>query len=105
MSERLPECWTTCLNAATSADEIVRLSREYLSTWSETERARLPGNCIPPPMRSMNDVSDYAYTLAQEQLAFDGPYVGRMLLDRMASFFTFASSRLANLAFLSRARI
>jgi hypothetical protein len=96
----LGEPWATRL-ATASAPEIVALANEYVATWREDEVMRLPPGCVPPRMRTADDISSYALTLTRAQLAFAGPAATEALLERLAVFFLVAASRLAHLGFIA----
>ncbi|MGE5616587.1 MAG: hypothetical protein ACM3X5_06700 [Bacillota bacterium] len=99
----LPASWLSRLNFAASPEEIVRIAVDYLATgWNETQLARLPDGCRPPPLDAPQDVSAYAFTLMRAQLEQPGPAAAELLLDRMAVFFNYASMRVAYLAHIDR---
>jgi len=100
----LPE-WTRRLGVATNPEQIVQLAKRFLEMHGEDERSRLPPNCLPPAIHTPQDVCNYAFRLTQEQLKFDGPLNAGLLLDRMALFFSLASSRIAQLAHIARIRV
>jgi hypothetical protein len=101
----LPPEWTTRLGGATSPDQIVQLAKRFVAMQDEIERSRLPSHCLPPSLQTPQDVCNYAFRLTQEQLRFDGPLGAGLLLDRMALFFSLASSRIAQLAHIARIRV
>ena len=71
----------------------------------ENEQLRLPSHCMPPSLQTPQDICNYAFRLTQEQLKFEGPLGASLLLDRMALFFSLASSRVAQLAHIARIRV
>jgi len=100
----LPE-WTMRLGVATSAEQIVQLVTRFIDSHDENELSRLPSHCHPPPIHTPQEVCNYAFRLTQEQLKFEGTRDTGLLLDRMALFFSLASSRIAQLAHIARIRV
>jgi hypothetical protein len=90
------------LNAAQRTEEVVAIANEFIDSWDESERSRLPAGCMPPVLRSVQDLNAYALTLTQVQLEFAGSLARGALLDRMTLFFNYASTRAAQLAYLAR---
>jgi hypothetical protein len=90
---------------ATDPEQIVQLANRFVAAHDESERARLPSHCLPPAIETPQDVCNYAFRLTQEQLRFGGPLGPGLLLDRMALFFSLASSRIAQLAHIARIRV
>jgi hypothetical protein len=101
----LPETWTTRLGIATKPEQIVELAKRFVEAQDQGERSRLPSHCVPPPIHTPQDVCNYAFRLTQEQLKFEGPLGAGLLLDRLALFFSLASSRIAHLAHIARIRV
>jgi len=99
----LPDTWAMQIGLAVTPEQIVLVARQFIDTWHEGDIARLPAGCAPPFLRTPQDVSDYAFTLTQAQLQFDGTLTLGLVLDRMTVFFTFASSRIAHLQHIARA--
>jgi hypothetical protein len=92
------ECRYQELSRATTADEIVRVTREYLSSWSVEELERLPDSCRPGRVKSPQDIENWADLLSvHSSKATLYPEDDRKL-DRMASHFLIASVRLRQLA-------
>jgi len=100
----LPE-WTARLGVASSPEQIVQLAKRFLDMHDEKTLSRLPLHCQPHPIHTPQEVCNYAFRLTQEQLRFDGPLDAGLLLDRMALFFSLASSRIAQLAHIARIRV
>jgi len=101
----LPETWSSRVGIATRPEQIVELAKRFVETQDEGERARLPSHCMPPPIHTPQDVCSYAFRLTQEQLKFEGPLGAGLLLDRLALFFSLASSRIAHLEHIDRIRV
>ena len=104
-ASNLPEMWTMRLGMATAPEQIVQLANKFIEAIDEIERARLPSPCFPPQIASPQDVCSYAFRLTQEQLRFEGSLAAGLTLDRMELFFSHASSRIAQLAHISRIRV
>ena len=79
------------------------VANDFIASWKEHELSRLPSGCLPPRMRTIEDINNYAFLLKQAQLGFAGSLSTEILLDRMAVFFRRASQRAVNLAFIDRA--
>lgn len=93
------------LGVATNPEHIVRIAKQFIEAQDESERSRLPAQCLPPRLHTPQDVCNYAFRLTQEQLKFEGALGAGLLLDRMALFFSLASSRIAQLAHIARIRV
>ena len=86
--------WQDRLSQAERTEDVLGIVIEFLATWSPEEMAKLPDACRPGEVRTAADVSECAYALAQCRLS------GEERSDefqRMASFFTSAAQRLAQL--------
>jgi hypothetical protein len=85
--------WAAPLIRATTADEVLAAVRAYLDALPLELLAALPAACRPPPIRSAQDVSSYAFVLMNRCLnrQSDAALVG------MNRYFTQASHRLAAL--------
>lgn len=92
------ECRYSDLSAAVSIDEIVRLTSEYLRSWSREELERLPDSCRPGWVRGPNDIEHWADTLAVESAKAALFADDERKLDRMTSHFLIASLRIRQLA-------
>jgi len=97
--------WAARLNMATSSQEVVSVANEYIASLSDPQHSTLPDACLPRPLRTAEDLNDYAYTLTQEQLHFVGSLAVSSLLDRLAVFFSLAATRVAHLSFIDRVRV
>ena len=93
------------LQLAATEGEVVRVANDFLSSWADDEIFRLPKECQPPPISTVQDINAFAYALTQAQLAFDGALGTGMLIDRMTVFFAYAATRSSQLLHLSRARV
>ena len=86
------------LSSAGSVDEILRVTDEYLSTWSNEEFARLPITCRPDGVRSYEDIEFWADRLKDESekaILFSDD---ETRLDRLTTHFLIASVRLRQVA-------
>jgi len=86
------------LSAAATVDEIVKVTCDYLSSWSAEELERLPDSCRPARVGGAQDIETWADRLADESgkavLFLDD----ERKLDRLTSHFLIASVRLRQLA-------
>jgi hypothetical protein len=101
----LSELWASRLHAATTPDEIVCVANDFVASWTEGDRARMPSQCLPPRLGTPQDVSAYAFALTQARLDFVGAATRTELLENMCGFMSAAAMRIAQLAHLSRAHI
>jgi hypothetical protein len=86
------------LSTATSIDEIVRVTRDYLSSWSREELERLPDSCRPAWIRNHEDIEFWADRLAAESEKAVLFLEDERRLDRLTSHFLIASVRIRQLA-------
>jgi len=100
----VPERWLSEIAVASTTEEIVVIARDYASTLTESERMRLPPQCLPPPFKSVQDVSIYALTLTRAHLAFRGALSSEILLERLMLFFAALAGRNAQIERFTRAR-
>ena len=99
------EVWLARIGLAMNIDDVVELAREYVAELTESERMRLPSNCLPPPLKQARDVNDYALTLTRAQLTFRGPLASSVVLQRMTQFFATVSGRIAQIEHAARPRV
>lgn len=85
------------LAAAASEDEIVRVTRDYLATWTRQELERLPDHCRPAWVRGAADIETWADRLAAESGKAMLVLEDERRLDRLTSHFLIASVRLRQL--------
>ena len=98
MYEPYPEgsiSWLGRLGQATSEPEVVEAAREFLATVDPAEVARLPEALRPPKLTDAEDVSAYALDLVRLDIE-RGPDTQRTL-QRLATFFSRASTRLSQI--------
>ena len=87
--------WQGRLNEASTPDDVVHVARDFLARWSPAELSALPAECMPGKIVDDEDIGRYALMLVQGSCAGDRLADGA--LQRMASFFTRASLRLAQI--------
>ena len=90
--------WDRRLNGACSTEELVSLSREFMSQWSAAQLAMLPRLCRPRMMGDIDDLMLYACVLEHEEQR-----LGRLnaILASITAFFAAASGRLPELVALA----
>ena len=93
----LPDVWMYAVEAATSEREVVVSARDYLATWTPQMISRLPEDCRPGRITSGEDISEFAFRLSQAQLSDDRCIPDRLLLERMAAFFSHAAAQIARI--------
>lgn len=89
-----PVDWQKCLWLSRSPDAVVDLVREHVATLSRDELHSLPPTCRPVRIDNAEDVARYAFYLVSERC---GSRQSPSALHRLASFFSAASARLAQL--------
>ena len=86
------------LSTAESVEDIVRVTGEYLSSWSSDDLARLPVTCRPGGVKTYEDIEFWADRLKHESeravLFSDDEFK----LDRLTTHFLIASVRLRQVA-------
>jgi hypothetical protein len=90
------------LSAAATIEEIVRVTSEYLASWSHEDLERLPDGCRPAWVKSRHDIEFWADRLACESGKASTATIhldDERKLDRMTSHFLIASVRLRQLGF------
>src|SRR5690349_3807175 len=93
--DRVPKThlWFDLLAAAGTPEEVVRVARDFLATWTPEEIARLPADCRPPrTLRFAEEVVDYAFSLVKAHVDDASQ---NEVITRMANFFAEASWRVA----------
>jgi hypothetical protein len=101
----LPDRWSMRLQFAATEGEVVRIAKDFVSSWADDELFRLPKECQPPAIWTVHDINGFAYALTRAQLAFEGPLGTGMLIDRMTVFFAYAATRSGQLLHLARAQV
>ena len=85
------------LSRASTVDEIVAVTRDYLASWSPVDLERLPDNCRPAWVRTPDDIEQWADRLAAESARAMLVLEDERRLDRLTSHFLIASVRLRQL--------
>lgn len=85
--------WHGRLNDARSAEEVVAIARDYLALWSPEELALVPPELRPGKLVDADDVSAYALSLVQAQMARGTP--GEAVVHKIGNFFSSASLRVS----------
>ena len=93
--------WQDRLDDASNVHDIVEIARDFLATWDRHEIAALPEPCRPGKIFDENDVNAYAFLLVQHDC--DGKPAAGPLIHKMASFFSNASVRLAEILDVAQA--
>jgi hypothetical protein len=78
---------------AASAEEVVRLVRDYLASRDPADLALLPQECAPPTHVARERISEFAYRLA----AYHAHDQNARLVQRISSVISRAAVRLAEL--------
>lgn len=86
--------WQQRLWLSRNSDAVVELVREHVATLSSDELCSLPPTCRPVRIDNAEDVARYAFYLVSERC---GPRESGSAVHRLASFFSAASTRLAQL--------
>jgi hypothetical protein len=86
--------WQHRLWMSRSSDAVIAVVREHVATLSGDELYSLPPTCRPVRIDNAEDVARYAFYLVSERC---GSRQGTSALHRLASFFSAASTRLAQL--------
>ena len=87
--------WQGRLSEAGTAAEVLRVAREFVARITPGELQQIPEECRPTKIVDEDDISRYALILVQRSCA--GDRMADRQLQRMASFFTRAALRLAQI--------
>lgn len=87
--------WQGRLNNATGEGEVVGIARDFVAQFDYAQVAGLPAECRPGKLVDANDITVYAFTLAQN--CTGGDTEGAVLVEKLAAFFSHASIRLARI--------
>lgn len=92
------DCKYTELSKARSIDEILAVTRDYLSGWSRADLAGLPDSCRPGRVNDRDDIERWADRLLSatrtEMLVIEN----EARLDGLTNHFLIASVRIRQLA-------
>ena len=86
--------WKERLQDAATAEQVLALTQDFLTTWSASDLASLPLAHRQIRVVEPDDIAFYAFELVREQ-CLNGD--GNKELQQMAAFFGVASGRLAQL--------
>ena len=86
------------LSSADSIDEVLRVTAEFLSSWSTDELACLPATCRPRGVSSYEDIEFWADRLKDESEKAVLFLEDEHKLDRLTTHFLIASVRLRQVA-------
>lgn len=86
------------LSSAESVDEILRVTDEFLSSWSSDELAALPATCRPGAVNSYEDIEFWADRLRDESAKALLFFEDERKLDSLTTHFLIASVRLRQVA-------
>lgn len=86
--------WQRRLWLSRSSEAVIEVVREHVATLSREEFYSLPPACRPGRIDNAEDVARYAFYLVSERC---GPRESGSAVHRLASFFSAASTRLAQL--------
>jgi hypothetical protein len=89
--------WRSLVNAASTEEEVVSATRDYVATWTPEEIARLPDDCRPGRIRDGEDIGRWAFDLATAHCAMNVEGDQEELLTKMLVFVTHAAGRLAEI--------
>jgi hypothetical protein len=88
--------WQQKVDAASQADEVVEIAREFLARFDPLEMQRLPVECRPPgKLYDGSDIGSYALDLVRH--GCEAPGEAMQLLQSLEHFFSHASMRIAQL--------
>jgi hypothetical protein len=82
------------LSVASTTEDIVRVTRDYLAAWSPRDFERLPAGCWPAWVRNENDIESWADRLAMVSAHAALVSDDELQLDRLTNHFLIASVRL-----------
>lgn len=86
------------LSTAESVEDIVRVTGEYLSSWSSEDLASLPVTCRPGGVKTYEDIEFWADRLKDESERAVLFFEDEHKLDRLTTHFLIASVRLRQVA-------
>lgn len=91
------DCKYTELSKARSVDEILAVTREYLSGWSRDDLAGLPDHCRPGRVKDRGDIELWADRLLSATRTETLVIENESRLDRLTHHFLIASVRIRQL--------
>jgi hypothetical protein len=87
--------WHAFLIVAHTEEDVIRLTREYVATWSPEHIAQLPAECRPGRIRSGEDIGQWAYELAQAHCSLRFADDDDRLVASLLAFTAEAAARIA----------
>lgn len=87
--------WQVLLDEACDAKSVATVCDQFLGTWSDAERAGIPGTCQPPAVVEPDEIARYAIRLIAEVGV--GNRTTKPMLYAMSTFFTKAALRVAEM--------
>ncbi len=98
----MPFTWQQRLDAASSEEEIVAITHEFVESLRGDIVERLPANLRPGRFKDAEEVSSYAFSVVLHRLQDDGSVIAAQL-QAIADYFTCAAGRLTQITARSRA--
>jgi hypothetical protein len=89
--------WLRQLDSATTLEEVVAIARDYLSTWTPEELARLPRGCRPGRLREPEDIEELHSCSVDAYRTTRASGEELTALQLLTSFIVRASQRVAQL--------
>lgn len=89
--------WLYAISAAETEADVVIALRDFLATWTPSEISTLPVDCRPGRIANAEDINEMAYFLSTEHLSSQVELAHSATLERLMSFFTHATARIAEL--------
>lgn len=86
------------LSKATTIDEVVSVTRDYLAGCTREDLERLPATCRPGRVLDSSDIEEWADRLASESQHAMLVMEDERTLDRLTSHFLIASVRIRQLS-------
>ena len=88
--------WRSVIQAATTEEQIVSATRDYLASWGPEDIIRLPLDCRPARrIKDGEDISQWAFRLASAHCAAEMDLDNEPMLLKMLVFVTQAAIRLS----------
>jgi hypothetical protein len=94
-SATLAPDWKALLDDASNEQAVVRVTRDYLATWTPQEMYALPEECRPGQIKDGADIGFWAFELARIHCAETNDRAAAVMVVKMMTFFSHASERLS----------
>ena len=88
--------WQQLLARAGTPKEVISIARDFVASIDRDALARLPESCTPGKLSDGQDVMAYAYELVRHDVTQNDTAAAETI-DKLASFFSQAAVRLAQL--------